>query len=103
MIGFVVFAILAAISVAQMVVTDWIRVRLSARHGTVFQELQAASWPNRLLPMGDAVAKFVRKRRDKGLGDPALSRMTVISVGLQYAALVAFVAFMAVVFSMMHR
>lgn len=88
-----VFAVFVVIGLGEMHFREQVRVALSARHPDIWRELAA-----RQGFQANVLAAFIWRRRDRALGDAALSRATLIAAvfgALTVAAWIAAVAAMA--------
>ncbi len=98
----ILLAVFFALAVAQLFVLDLIRTRISKNHPEQFDVLAGQARAKRLSSMGSAVAKFAWRRGDKSLGDPALTRLTILCKRLYILMLPVFAGYAVAVFSKMH-
>lgn len=87
--------------IAQLIVLDLIRTRLSRYHPAQFAQLTERTRPNGMGSMAAAVARFAWRRQDKPLGDPRLSTLTGLCVGLYLAMVPGFAGLAFLIFSNM--
>lgn len=97
--GMAAFSLLGVI---RYLINDKIGSILARDFPDVYAQIRADSWPAKLKPISQAISAFVWKRRDKGLADSGITKLTVASLYLTWMIYLAWLICGVGVFDMIH-
>ena len=91
------FAIFFCCCAAQIILVRRVRQALSSRHPDVWLKVSTTAWS-----IDGAVFKFARKRRDRDLHDPILTKRTIQLQQVYWTALAAWLVMVALLVTGRH-